>query len=219
MRRAPRLRGGLGVRVPSLFVGLVLVAVAIVALLESGLGLAPWDVLHLGVAEHSPLTLGTATIVVGLAVLIVAWVLGQTPGFGTVANAIVIGIVVDALLAAAWVTELSETGLGWRMGLLALGVVVFGLGIAIYIAAGLGAGPRDSLMLVLSRRTGVRFAIVRVGLEMVALVAGWALGGTVGIGTLAIALLLGPSVEASFWLLTHLSLTTPRSTEEVALVP
>lgn len=219
MRRAPRLRGGLGVRVPSLFVGLVLVAVAIVALLESGLGLAPWDVFHLGVAEHSPLTLGTATIVVGLAVLIVAWVLGQTPGFGTVANAIVIGIVVDALLAAAWVSGLSETGLGWRMGLLALGVVVFGLGIAIYIAAGLGAGPRDSLMLVLSRRTGVRFAIVRVGLEVIALVAGWALGGTVGIGTLAIALLLGPSVETSFWLLTRLGLTTSRPTEEVAVVP
>jgi len=217
MRRAPRLRGGLGVRVPSLFVGLVLVAVGIVALLESGLGLAPWDVFHLGLAEHTGLSLGTATIVVGLAVLLLAWGLGQTPGFGTVANAIVIGLVVDALLSVAWVTDLSEAALGTRISLLAVGVAVFGLGIAVYIAAGLGAGPRDSLMLVLSRRTGIRFAIVRAGLEILALAAGWALGGTVGVGTLAMAFLLGPSIETSFWLLTRLRLTVSARVEEVAV--
>lgn len=203
---------------PSLFLGLVLVAVAIVALLESGLGLAPWDVFHLGLAEHTALTLGTTTIVVGLVVLLGAWALGQTPGFGTVANAVVIGVVVDALLSIAWVTELSGSALGGRVGLLVLGVAVFGLGIAVYIAAGLGAGPRDSLMLVLSCRMGVRFAIVRAGLEVLALVAGWTLGGTVGIGTLAMAFLLGPSIEASFWLLTRLGLTVSAPTEEVAVV-
>ncbi len=218
MRRAPRLRGGLGLRVPCLFAGLVLVAVAIVALLESGLGLAPWDVFHLGLAEHTSLTLGTATIVVGLVLLLVAWALGQAPGFGTVANAIVIGLVVDALLSIAWVTELSESRLGARVGLLAMGVAVFGLGIAVYIAAGLGAGPRDSLMLVLSRRSGIRFAFVRAGLEVLALAAGWALGGTVGIGTLAMAFLLGPSIEASFWALTRLGLTVPAPAEDAVVV-
>lgn len=217
MRRAPRLRGGLGVRVPSLFVGLVLVAVAIVALLESELGLAPWDVFHLGLAEHTTLSLGTATIVVGLAVLLLAWGLGQRPGFGTVANAIVIGLAVDALLSVAWVTDLSEAELGMRIGLLAAGVAVFGLGIAVYIAAGLGAGPRDSLMLVLSRRTGTRFAFVRAGLEILALAAGWVLGGTVGIGTLAMACLLGPSIETSFWLLTRLRLTVSAPAGEIAV--
>ena len=206
MKEAPRLRGGLSLRVPSLFLGLVLIAVAIVSLLESGLGLAPWDVFHLGVAEHSPLTIGTASIVVGLAVLCVSWGLGQPPGFGTVANAIVIGVVVDALLSVGWIAELSERGLSPRAGLLAAGVALFGLGTACYIGAGLGAGPRDSLMLVLSRRAGFRIAVVRASIEITVLVTGWALGGTAGLGTLAVAFLLGPSVEGSFWLFVRLGL-------------
>src|SRR3990170_2508678 len=206
MKEPPRLRGGLALRAPSLFLGLVLIAVAIVSLLESGLGLAPWDVFHLGVAEHSPLTIGTASIVVGLVVLCVSWGLGQPPGFGTVANAIVIGLVVDVLLSVGWIAELSERGLPLRAGLLAAGVALFGLGTACYIGAGLGAGPRDSLMLVLSRRTGVRIAVVRASIEITVLVTGWALGGTAGIGTLAVAFLLGPSVEGSFWLFVRLGL-------------
>ncbi|HEU4354635.1 MAG TPA: membrane protein [Actinomycetota bacterium] len=219
MRRAPRLRGGLGVRVPSLFCGLVLLAVAIVSLLESGLGLAPWDVLHVGIAEHSPLTIGTTTIVVGFVVLSVAWALGQAPGFGTVANAIVVGATVDGLLAIGWVSGLSERGFAERVSAMIVGVALFGFGIALYIAAGMGAGPRDSLMLVLARRTGVRIAAVRVSLDTAALVTGWFLGGTVGIGTLAIAILLGPSIEGSFRLLTRLGLATPAPAEDVAIVP
>ena len=206
MKETPRLRGGLALRAPSLFLGLVLIAVAIVSLLESGLGLAPWDVFHLGVAEHSPLRIGTASIVVGLAVLCVSWGLGQPPGFGTVANAIAIGVVVDALLSVGWIAELSERGLPPRAGLLAAGVALFGLGTACYIGAGLGAGPRDSLMLVLSRRAGFRIAVVRASIEITVLVTGWALGGTAGLGTLAVAFLLGPSVEGSFWLFVRLGL-------------
>jgi uncharacterized membrane protein YczE len=200
MKEAPRLRGGLAVRVPSLFLGIVVIAVAIVSLLESRLGLAPWDVFHLGVAEHSPLEIGTASVVVGLAVMFVAWGLGQPPGFGTVANAIVIGLVVDALRSLGWVAGLAERGLPLRVSLLALGVVLFGLGSALYIGAGLGAGPRDSLMLILSRRTSIRIAAVRASIELAAIAVGWTLGGTVGLGTVAIAFLLGPSVEGSFWL-------------------
>lgn len=209
MRSAPRLRGGVVVRTASLFVGLVTIGAAIVALLESGLGLAPWDVFHLGLAAHGPLTIGTASIGVGLAVLLVSWVLGQPPGFGTVANAVVIGGVVDALRRVAWVTDLSGGGVGWRGGLLVLGVALFGAGSALYIGAGLGAGPRDSLMLVLARRTGVRIALVRAGIEISVLVVGWALGGVVGAGTVAVALLLGPSVEASFRLFVRLGLAEP----------
>jgi uncharacterized membrane protein YczE len=207
MREAPRLRGGLALRVTSLFLGLVVMAAAIVALLESGLGLAPWDVFHLGMAEHSPLTIGTASIVVGLVVLVVAWALGQPPGFGTVANAIVIGGVVEALRRIGWVASLSGRSLAPRSGLLVLGVALFGLGTALYIGAGLGAGPRDSLMLVLSRRTGVRIAIVRSSLEGVALAVGWVLGGTAGLGTVGVALLLGPAVEGSFWLFSRVGLS------------
>lgn len=206
MRDAPRLRGGLALRVASLFAGLTLIAVAIVSLLESRLGLAPWDVLHLGLARHSSLEIGTASIVVGLVVLFLAWGLGQRPGFGTVANAVVIGAIVEILRSLGWVEGLADGVLPTRALLLVVGVAVFGLGSALYISAGLGAGPRDSLMLVLARRTGVRIAIVRASLEIVALSIGWTLGGTVGLGTLAVALLLGPTVEGAFWLLLHLGL-------------
>jgi uncharacterized membrane protein YczE len=206
MKDAPRLRGGLALRVLALFLGLFLIAVAIVCLLESRLGLAPWDVLHLGLARHSPLTIGTASVVVGLIVLFVAWAAGQPPGFGTVANAIAIGVFVDLLLSMGSVSRLSDGPLAERGLLLVAGVVVFGIGSAFYIGAGLGAGPRDSLMLVLSRRTGVRIAVVRACLEISALAVGFLLGGTVGVGTVLVALLLGPSVEGSFWLVRRVGL-------------
>lgn len=199
MRRAPRIRGGLPVRIVVLFAGLALFAAAIVSLLESGLGLAPWDVLHLGIAAHTPLTIGTAGIAVGLIVLAAAWALGQAPGFGTLANAVVIGALVDVFRAIDVVARLSEATLAVRIGLLLGGIALFGLASALYIGAGLGAGPRDSLMLVLSRRTGVRIAVVRAAIEVTVVVTGAALGGTFGVGTVAVALLVGPSVEAGFW--------------------
>lgn len=204
MKEAPRLRGGLAVRVPALLAGLVAIAVAIVCLLESQLGLAPWDVFHLGVAAHSPLTIGWASVVVGLVVLFVAWAAGARPGFGTVANAVVIGVTIEALLAVDGVAGLSDAALPTRAGLLVAGVLLFGVGSAFYIGAGLGAGPRDSLMLALSSRTGQRIGLVRGSMEVAVLLAGMLLGGTVGLGTLAVALLVGPSVEGSFWALTRL---------------
>lgn len=204
MREAPRLRGGLVVRSVALFAGLVSIALAIVLLLESRLGLPPWDVFHLGVAAHTPLTIGWVSIAVGLVVLLVAWAVGARPGFGTVANAIVIGLTIEILLAWDAVTRLSEAQVTVRGGMLAAGVALFGLGSAFYIGAGLGAGPRDSLMLALSVRTGRRIGLVRASMEVAVLFVGFLLGGTVGIGTVAVALLLGPAVEGSFWALTRL---------------
>jgi uncharacterized membrane protein YczE len=206
MKTAPRLRFGPAVRIPSLFVGLVLIALGIVCLLESGLGLSPWDVLHQGIALHTPLTIGTASVVVGLVVLVLAWALGQPPGLGTVANAVVIGLAVDALLSVDAIAGSELESLPVRVALVLAGVVLFGIGTALYIGAGLGAGPRDSMMLMLSRRTGFRIAVVRFSMEAVVVAAGFALGGTVGIATLAFVVLIGPSVESSFWLLTRLGL-------------
>lgn len=206
MKAAPRLRGGLAIRLPCLFAGLVVIGVAIVIQLQIGLGLPPWDVLHQGISLHTPLALGTASIVVGLAVLIVAWALGQPPGFATFANAIVIGGSVDVLLRVDAFAGLAEAGIVVRVGLLLVAIAVFGIGSALYIGAGLGAGPRDSLMLVGSRRLEVRIAIVRFSMEAIVVAIGFALGGSVGIGTLAFALLIGPSVEGSFWLLARIGL-------------
>jgi uncharacterized protein len=208
----PVLRGGLAVRASFLVAGLFLFALGIVLLLESGLGLSPWDVLNQGIAEHTPLSFGTANIVVALVVLVVAWRLGARIGSGTIANAILIGLFVDLLLPIDAIEDLSEAPLGARVALLVSGILVIGLGSAFYIGAALGAGPRDSLMLVLAARRHTRVGIVRTVLEASVTAVGFALGGTVGIGTLAFALGIGPAVELAFWLLGR----SPLADREVA---
>lgn len=205
----PVVRGGVATRSLSLVVGLFVCSLGIVGLLESGLGLSPWDVLHQGIADHTPLSFGLTNVAVGLVVLGAAWTLGARIGPGTVSNAILIGVFIDLLLRIDAVAGLDEASLGVRVGLLAAGLASFGIGSALYIGADLGAGPRDSLMLVLSRRSGVRIGAVRAGLEVGATVLGFALGGTVGVGTLAFAFGIGPLVELCFWLLERSPLARP----------
>jgi uncharacterized membrane protein YczE len=190
-----------------LVTGLFLCACGIVAFLESRLGLPPWDVLHQGIAKHTPLSFGLANVLVAVIVLFLAWQLGSRPGIGTIANAVLIGLFVAFVLPLSFVDHLSGWPLPARIALLAVGLALFGAGSAFYIGAGLGAGPRDSLMLVGTLRSGVRIGAVRAALEGTALVAGVILGGTVGVGTLVFALLIGPAVEASFWLVVRLGLT------------
>jgi len=197
----PRVRGGIAARLASLVAGLFLFALAIVLLLESRLGLSPWDVLNQGIARHSPLSFGAANVAVGLAVLVLAWGLGGAPGVGTVANAVLVGTFIQLLTSIDGIDDLSSDPLGARIALLVAGIALVGPASALYIGADLGAGPRDTLMLVGARRTGRRVGVVRATLEATALAAGIVLGGTFGVGTVAFALLVGPVVEASFALL------------------
>jgi len=180
--------------------GLFLCACGILCFLESRLGLSPWDVLHQGLANHTPLSFGTANVAVGVVVLALAWALGSPLGIGTFANALLSGGFVALLEPTHAVQSLGDGTLPGRIALLAAGLVCFGVGTAFYIGAGVGAGPRDSLMLVGSRRTGWRVGLVRAALESTALLIGFALGGKVGVGTVVFALLIGPSVETSFFL-------------------
>jgi uncharacterized protein len=207
VRAAPVLRGGLAPRALSLVAGLFVFALGVVLFYESRLGLPPWDVLHQGIAKHTPLSFGVAIEVVGVAVLLVAWALGAPPGVGTVANAVLVGAFVALLQPLHAAHRLSDLPLAGRVALLVIGLVLFGIGTALYIGAGLGAGPRDSLMLVGARRLHTRVGAVRAGIEVAALVAGVLLGGRVGIGTVLFAALIGPSVEASFWVLSRTSLS------------
>jgi uncharacterized protein len=177
--------------------------------LESKLGLWPWDVLHQGIARHTPLSFGLANICVGLVVLVLAWALGGTPGVGTIANAALIGLFIQGLTAIGAVHSLSHQPLTVRVPLLAAGIALAGPGSAFYIGADLGAGPRDTLMLVGSQRTGLRVGIVRATIELTALAAGIAMGGTFGAGTIAFALLVGPVVESGFWTLERVGLAVP----------
>jgi uncharacterized membrane protein YczE len=209
------MRGSLALRLAALVGGLFLFALGIVAFLESRLGLSPWDTLHQGVARHTPISFGVATIVVSVAVMTIAWLLGAEIGIGTLANAVLVGGFVVGLTSIGAVQDLAHDALGVRIGLLAAGVVLTGFGSALYLAAALGAGPRDSLMVVGSRRLGVRIAVVRGGLEVCALALGFVLGGTIGAGTVAFALLIGPSIEASFWALDRARITLPPAPADV----
>jgi uncharacterized protein len=197
----PEVRGGIVVRWVALVTGLAFFALGIVLLLESRLGLSPWDVLSQGIAKHTPLSFGNANIAAALVVLVVAWRLGARIGPGTVANAILIGLFLDVLLRLGAIRRLGHEPLALRVVELIAGILVIGAASALYIGAALGAGPRDSLMLVVSRRAGVRVGVVRTAIESAVTVVGFLLGGKVGIGTLAFAFGIGPAVEASFWLL------------------
>lgn len=189
--------------------GLAIFAVAIVLTLESELGLSPWDVLNQGLSKHTPLSFGMANVAVGLVVLLIGWSLGGQPGIGTVANAVLVGTFIQVLTSIDALSELSDSPLGVRVVLLALGIVLIGPASAFYICADLGAGPRDTLMLVGARRTRFRIGVVRAALELTALAIGIALGGTFGVGTVLFALLVGPVVETSFAVLARTPLAGP----------
>ena len=206
MLAPPALYGGFASRVAWLVTGLFLCACGVVLFLESDLGLPPWDVLHQGVAEQFGISFGAANLIVSVVVLVLVWRLKAKIGLGTLLNAILIGSFVIALTA---VDALSEESLGVRIGLIAVALICFGVGSAFYICASLGAGPRDSLMLVTSRGLGVRLGTARTGLELAALGVGFLLGGTVGVGTLVFAVGIGPVVEVSFWLLGRTPLAAP----------
>lgn len=183
-RRLPR-------RSVQLLAGLVLYGLSIALLVRAELGLMPWSVLDQGVARSTGLTLGTVTILVGAAVLLLWVPLRQRPGIGTVANVFVIGLALDASLAVLPRVE----ALPPRLALVVAGVVLNALATAAYIGVQLGPGPRDGLMTGLVRRTGRSVRAVRTGLEVVVVVLGVLLGGTIGLGTVLYALGIGPLVQ------------------------
>jgi len=162
-------------------------------LVASELGNSPWTVLAEGVAVQTPLAIGVATVAISFVVLLMWIPLRQHPGLGTILNAIVIGVAIDASLA--WLSEPAE--LVPRYAFLVAGIALVGLGSGLYLTCFLGPGPRDGLMTGVSRRSGLSLRVVRTGIEVTALTIGAIFGGTVGIGTLAFALLIGPAVQAS----------------------
>lgn len=182
-------------RLIQLYLGLAAYGVSMAMLLYAQLGLMPWDVLHQGLSLRSGWPMGRMAILVGALVLL-AWIpIRQKPGLGTVSNVVVIGLVFDATLA--WVgSALDDAGLATRIGLLLGGIVLNGLATAAYIGARFGPGPRDGLMTGLARRTGRSVRLVRTVIEGSALLLGFALGGTLGIGTLVYALAIGPVIQA-----------------------
>ena len=183
-RRMPR-------RLVQLLAGLVLYGFSMGLLVRAQLGVIPWDVLHQGLAGRLGLSMGT--VVIGLSLLLLLlWIpLRERPGIGTLANAVVVGLALDATLALLPPVEAMPL----QVVLVLAGVALNAVATAAYIGVHLGPGPRDGLMTGLVRRTGGSVRVVRTSIEAVVVLAGWLLGGTVGLGTVLYALAIGPLVQ------------------------
>ncbi|MET7290239.1 hypothetical protein [Streptomyces sp. NPDC005573] len=181
----------LGRRLFQLYAGLTLYGVSSALLVEADLGLEPWNVLHQGLAKLTGLSIGTVLIIVGAAVLLLWIPLRQRPGLGTVSNVFVIGLALDGMLAVLPQVH----SLAVRIPLLVAGIVLNGAATGLYIAADFGPGPRDGLMTGLHRRTGRSIRLIRTTLELLVVASGFALGGSIGAGTLLYALCIGPLAQ------------------------
>lgn len=188
---AATARGRMPRRLVQLGLGLTLYGVSMGLLVRSQLGVMPWDVLHQGIARRLDLSLGLVTIIVGALVLL-AWIpLRERPGIGTVANVIVIGVAVDATLALLPDVDV----LAVRIAFAVVGIGLNAIATAAYIGVRLGPGPRDGLMTALVRRTNRSVRLVRTSIEVVVVLAGVLLGGTLGLATVFYALAIGPITQ------------------------
>lgn len=187
-----QLRAGrLGRRLPQLYAGLVLYGLTAACLIRSRLGNTPWDVLHQGIATHLGVSIGTVTIAVSALVLL-GWIpLRQLPGLGTLSNALIVGLATNLGLAVIP----APRALLDQIALMVVGIGANAVATAMYIGARFGPGPRDGLMTGLHRRTGRPVWIVRTSLEVCVVVAGIALGGVFGVGTVLYAVTIGPLVQ------------------------
>jgi uncharacterized membrane protein YczE len=184
-------------RLLQLLAGLAVFGAGEATLVASGLGNSPWTVLAQGLGEQIGVSVGAATVLVSAAVLL-AWVpLRQAPGLGSICNAVLIGVAIDATLGVLP----DHAPLGVRVAMIPLGIGLVALGSGLYLTTRLGPGPRDGLMTGLHRRTGLSLRVVRACIEVSAVVVGALLGGTVGIGTVAFAVLIGPGVQAAVFAL------------------
>lgn len=178
-------------RLFQLFWGLALYGFSIGLMVRSDLGLNPWDVFHQGLSELTGLSLGAIIVVIGAAVLLLWIPLRERPGIGTIANVFLIGLWADVSL---WLIPPAE-GLALAWAMLLGGIFLNGVAGGAYIGAGLGPGPRDGLMTGLVKRTGKSVRLIRTGIEIAVVAAGWMLGGTLGLGTVLYALAIGPIVH------------------------
>lgn len=178
-------------RLPGLIVGLILFGLGIALMAEAGLGLGPWEAFHQGLGRLTGLEIGTISVLLGIPILLLWLPLGERPGIGTLLNVVLIGTATNVGIALLP----SAVGLGAQLAMMLAGLLIIGLGSGLYLAADLGAGPRDGLMTGLHHRFGWSIRRARTLVEVTVLALGWLLGGTIGIGTLAFAFGIGPLVQ------------------------
>ncbi|WP_027339439.1 YczE/YyaS/YitT family protein [Halonatronum saccharophilum] len=177
------------------FSGLFVMAFGNVLTIKANLGVAPWDVFHIGMTNYINLTIGQAGQLAGVLVLLIAFLIARVkPSFGTLLNVILCGIIIDLLM----VYIPKPRGIALSYTYMLIGLVVFSIGAALYISGKCGTGPRDTLMVALDNIFKVNIGIVRSGIELTALLSGYFMGGPVGIGTIILALGTGPILKYSF---------------------
>lgn len=187
---------GLSKNIVRLFIGYFICALGMVMTMNANLGFAPWDVLHQGIGNVTGLTIGRANIILGFIIILIDIFLGEHIGWGTVFNMIFIGTFIDIIILNGIVPVLNSFIPSLIM--LLLGVLTLGYGVFIYIGVGFGAGPRDALMVGLTKRTGKSVRLVKSTVEILALIIGYFLGGSVGIGTAILAIAGGYFFQFAF---------------------
>lgn len=186
-------------RIIRLFIGVFLYAVGIVLTINANLGLAPWDVFHQGLTHLISITMGQASIAVGIILVIFNSVLGERLGWGTLCNMLFIGLFIDLIMLNHLIPICKGVIPGTIM--MVLGMAFIGVASYFYIGAGLGSGPRDGLMIAITKKTSKSVRFVRNGIELTALVVGYILGGYAGVGTLIMAVTLGYIIQFVFKIL------------------
>ncbi|MBU3106101.1 YczE/YyaS/YitT family protein [Clostridium gasigenes] len=179
-----------------LFVGFVFCASSTTIMLNSNLGLSPWDVFHQGVSNVVGVTIGQASIIVSIVFVIIGMMLGQKLGLGTILNMIIVGKLIDVIMAMNIIPVATNIIGGIIM--MIIGMLVMGFGCYLYIGCGLGCGPRDGVMIGLSKKVKKPIKYVRTSIEVTVLILGYILGGNVGVGTLISAIALGYSMQSMF---------------------
>ena len=184
------------VRLVTLVFGLFLYALGIVITINANIGYAPWEVFHVGLSLKTGFSIGIASIFVGLVIVVIVVVCGEKIGLGTVLNMLLIGVFLDGLFFLNIIPRSENLTSGIAM--LVLGLFVISLGSYFYMKAGFGAGPRDSLMVLVNRKTRIPVGICRSTLELTVTAAGWFLGGMVGIGTVISVIAIGFCIQITF---------------------
>jgi len=186
-------------RISNLIFGLFLYALGIVLTIRANIGYSPWDVFHAGLSLKTGMSIGTASIITGVAIVGVVLVFGEKIGLGTIFNMVLIGVFIDLILMSNVIPKPENLVFGLLM--LIVGLFVVSLGSYFYIKTAFGAGPRDSLMVVLNRKTRLPVGICRSAIELVVTIIGWVLGGMVGIGTAISVIAIVFFVQLTFALL------------------
>jgi uncharacterized membrane protein YczE len=177
--------------------GLICFGFGVALMVQAGLGLSPWESLHQGISIHTGIPIGTVSILLGVPILALWLPLGERPGVGTLLNVVCIGLVTNISLSVLP----RFTPLVLQLAQMALGILIIGVGSGLYLSSRLGAGPRDGLMMGLTRRTGFSVRATRTAIELAVLGLAFVLGGSIGVGTVAFALGIGPVVHVMFKIL------------------